>query len=260
MLVTTEPNSFYQKYYRIKYMKYAIGSGPIVGVLGGMGPLAGAYFMQRLVLLNNAIIDQSHVPAILINDPRVPPRQSTNYEGENDPYPWMLSGLKKLELCNAQFIVMPCNTAHHWYDQLAAQTQLPWCHIAQAVIMQLQQQGIVKGDKVGLLATQTTLNLQFYQQALEQAGYQIQLLTPWQVQQFCTVAIDQVKSNHIEQAQKTLQPALNILQNQVDALVLACTELPLAFAPVDRLQYGVPVIDSVDALALAAIHWHQQQT
>lgn len=237
-----------------------LGIGPIVGVLGGMGPLAGAYFMQRLVALNKVGLDQLHVPAILINDPRVPPRQSTNYEGDNDPYPWMLSSLRKLELCHAKFIVMPCNTAHHWYADLAAQTQLPWCHIAQAVIMQLQQQKVAKGGTVGLLATQTTLDLQFYQAALQQAGYQVQLLTLTQVQQFCTVAIDQVKSNQIDQAQLTLKPALDLMQNQVDALVLACTELPLAFSLADRHQYGVPVIDSVDALALAAIRWHQQQS
>lgn len=241
-------------------MKQAIAAGPIVGVLGGMGPLAGAYFMQRLVALNPVALDQSHVPAILINDPRVPARQSTNYEGANDPYPWMLAGLKKLELCQAQFIVMPCNTAHYWYTDLAAQTHLPWCHIAQAVIMQLQQKKIGMNGKIGLLATQTTLNLQFYQHALTQAGYQVQLLDPIQIQQFCTMAIDQVKSNHLDQAQQTLKPALALLQNQVDALVLACTELPLAFPLTERLQYGVPVIDSVDALALAAIHWHQQQS
>lgn len=233
-----------------------IGKGPILGVLGGMGPLAAAYFMQRLVQLNGvASKDQEHVPAILINDPRVPPRQSVNYIGDNDPSPWLLDGLKKLELCGAQYIVMPCNTAHHWYESLAKQISTPWCHIAQAVTIQLKEQGINQGAKVGLLATQTTLNLFFYQRALEQAGYQLQLLSPEKIKQFCTSTIDQVKNNQIEQAKKSLKPALDILESKVDALVLACTELPLAFSMEDRLRYKVPVVDSVDALALAAIDW-----
>jgi aspartate racemase len=84
----------------------------IIGVLGGMGPMAGAWFMQRLVSLTPAQDDSEHVPAILVNDPRVPDRVAPILGRGADPLPAMLAGVTRLEAAGAGAVAIACNTAH----------------------------------------------------------------------------------------------------------------------------------------------------
>src|SRR5687768_12963046 len=107
----------------------ASSPGGLLGILGGMGPLAGAAFAARLVALTPAERDQDHVPALLCNDPRVPDRSSARLGQGEDPLEAMAAGVRLLERAGASLIAIPCNTAHLWYEQLAARTQVPLLHI-----------------------------------------------------------------------------------------------------------------------------------
>ena len=106
----------------------------VLGVLGGMGPMAGATFAARVVALTPAARDQDHIPLVLCNDPRVPDRSSARLGQGEDPLPAMLRGLRLLERAGATLVAIPCNTAHLWYDQLAAATSLPVLHIVGRVL------------------------------------------------------------------------------------------------------------------------------
>src|SRR5579875_1708753 len=94
--------------------------GKILGVLGGMGPLASAHFMARLTLLTPATRDQDHIPAVLWSDPRVPDRNAARLGTGADPLPVLLRGLAGLRAAGAGAIAIPCNTAHGWYDGMTA--------------------------------------------------------------------------------------------------------------------------------------------
>ena len=237
-------------------MESADFSGRFLWVLGGMGPLAGATFMTRLTLLTPAVIDQEHMPAILWSDPRVPGRPAAYANQGEDPLPWMLNGINHLEAAGAQCIVIPCNTAHLWFDALVQQARVPILHIVDAVINNLRQQGVYDGP-VGLLATAVTVEFQLYQPLLEAQGYECVLLKPSEMADYCTVPIELVKRNQIEAAYQALAPGIRLLceRGGAQAVILGCTELPLALAQPLRGQWGVPIVDSIDALALAAIQW-----
>jgi len=231
--------------------------GRFLGVLGGMGPMASAAFMARLTALTDAATEQQHVPAILWSDPRVPDRPAGHAGTGKDPFPWMLHGIRQMEQAGAGAIAIPCNTAHLWYDQLVASTSLPVLHIVRSVIAELQRQGIMRG-RIGLLGTAATLSSGLYQRELEHQGYECVLLAQDALLQYCAESIRLVKLNQTVAAFEPAAQSVRMLGDRgVDVVVLGCTELPLALPHARRPSLGVPVIDSIDALALAAIDWHR---
>jgi len=231
--------------------------GKFLGVLGGMGPMAGALFMERLTAMTKASCDQEHIPAILWSDPRVPDRTGAKLHGGEDPLPWLLNGIRHLENAGAKAIVIPCNTAHLWYDQMASETRLPILHIVEAAIDDLRNHGVLRG-KIGLLGTAVTLKLGMYQQRLESHGFEWIVPSDETIGMYCTTSIRMVKANRIAEAYDPAAECVRMLKQQgADAIILACTELPLAIPHHRRHELDVVLIDSIDSLALAAIHWAQ---
>ncbi|MDS1139562.1 aspartate/glutamate racemase family protein [Pusillimonas sp. SM2304] len=232
-------------------------TGRFLGVLGGMGPMAGAAFMVRLTALTDAATEQQHVPAMLWSDPRVPDRPAGYAGTGEDPFPWMLHGVRQMEQMGAGAVAIPCNTAHLWYDRLAAGTSLAVLHIVRSVVADLRRQGIAQG-RIGLLGTAATLSSGLYQRELEAQGYECVLLPQEDLLRYCAESIRRVKLNQTEAAFEPAAQCVRLLRRQgVDAVVLGCTELPLALPHGLRPSLDVAVIDSIDALARAAIAWHR---
>ncbi|MBO9353869.1 amino acid racemase [Bordetella petrii] len=229
-----------------------------LGILGGMGPLAGAAFALRLAALTPAAIDQQHIPTLLRNDPRIPDRSDARMRGGEDPLPYMACGLRFLQAAGARVIAIPCNTAHLWYDQLCAATPLPILHIIDAVVQDLRRLGLARG-RIGLMGTPATLALGLYQTRLERHGYQCIVPDADEIERYCAAPIRAVKANDLPAAlEPALQGARLLRARGADAVVLGCTELPLAIPHAQRAALGVPLTDSIDALARAAIdHWLQ---
>ena len=107
---------------------------PLLGVLGGMGPLATVDFMHKLVQEMPAAIDQEHVPVVAWNVAQIPDRQKFLAGTGESPLPAMLEGLQRLVAAGATRIVIPCNTAHNWFDALAAESSVPLIHIVDATL------------------------------------------------------------------------------------------------------------------------------
>ena len=234
----------------------------ILGVLGGMGPLASAQFMLRLTLLTPASHDQEHIPTVLWSDPRIPDRMAAKYAGGADPLPALLRGMHGLAQAGCGAVVIPCNTAHGWYDELRAAIPLPIPHIVDAVAQDLIRQGIHRGT-IGVMGTAGTLRMRLYQDRLEARGYTC--ITPDQAQmdEWVSPAIAMVKANQLGQSYTPAMTAARALMERgAAAVVLGCTELPLA------VQAGqgrdamaeFPMADSIDALARAAITWARGTT
>ncbi|TEA79779.1 aspartate/glutamate racemase family protein [Allopusillimonas ginsengisoli] len=240
----------------ISALNHTCHEGRFLGVLGGMGPMAGASFMARLVALSNADCDQQHLPAILWSDPRIPGRSKGYAKLGPDPLPWMMHGVNRLVSMGAGAIAIPCNTAHLWYEQISAAVQVPVLHIVQAVIDDLRRQGIHQGC-VGLMGTSATLRLGLYQRALEKNGYRWMMPTETEIADYCSASITLVGANRIAEALKPAAECVSILKSRgADVVVLGCTELPLALPHPIRPGLGIPIVDSIDALALAAMDWY----
>ena len=225
----------------------------ILGVLGGMGPLASAEFMRQLTLLTPAERDQDHIPAILWSDPRVPDRTAARLGTGPDPLPALIRGLRGLEAAGCGAIAIPCNTAHGWIDGLRAATALPILHIVDAAAEGLRQAGIGQG-RIGVMGTAGTLAMGLYQKGLQATGWEI--LTPGEAEmaRLVTPGIALVKANRVEEAYAPLADAARGLAARgAQAVVLGCTEIPLGIAAGPRLPF--PVIDTIETLARAAIRW-----
>ncbi|MVW72638.1 aspartate/glutamate racemase family protein [Bordetella sp. 15P40C-2] len=230
----------------------------MLGVLGGMGPMAGAAFALRLAALTPVGRDQEHIPTLLLNDPRIPDRSMARVAGGEDPLPYMRAGIEFLNDSGADLIAIPCNTAHLWYDELAQAANCPVLHIIEAVVADLRRQGLTSG-RIGLMGTAATLALGLYQRTLERYGYECILPADDEVESLCMASIRAVKAN---QREASLEPALDCVQRLrargAQAVVLGCTELPLAIPHALRSGLGVVVTDSIDALALAVIAFYQE--
>jgi aspartate racemase len=230
-------------------------NGAMLGVLGGMGPLASAQFMLRLTMLTPATRDQDHIPAVLWSDPRVPDRTAARLAGGEDPLPWLARGIAGLETAGAGAIAIPCNTAHGWYDALRAATALPILHIVDAAAEDLARQGIHKG-RVGIMGTAGTLAMRLYQPRLEALGYEVIVPDAAEMAALVTPGIELVKANRVAEAYAPLaEAAANLRARGAAAVVLGCTEIPLGIQAGPYAEIGVPLVDTIDALALAAIRW-----
>jgi len=151
---------------------------PVIGVLGGMGPAATVDFMAKLIRLTPAAREQDHLPVVVVSDPRVPDRVAPILKGEGpSPLPALREGIRRLERAGAACVAIPCHTAHAWYDQLAAATELPILHIVDAALAELERLRLPKGP-LGLLATQATLEAGLYQGRLAAAGHPAVLASP----------------------------------------------------------------------------------
>lgn len=225
----------------------------ILGVLGGMGPLAGATFMQRLTLLTPATRDQEHIPTILWSDPRVPDRTAARLSGGQDPLPALMRGIRGLEAAGCGAIAIPCNTAHGWFEAMQAQTRLPILHIVEAAADELLRLGVTSGP-IGLMATKGTLAMRLYQDRLESRGLEVVVPSADEMDRIVMPAIDGVKANRVAEAYAPLaEVALALVARGARAVVLGCTEIPLGISAGPPLPF--PVADTIDALARAAIAW-----
>lgn len=225
----------------------------ILGVLGGMGPLASAHFMTRLTLLTPASRDQDHVPTVLWSDPRVPDRTLGRLGGAEDPLPWLLRGVRGLARAGCGAIAIPCNTAHGWFDEMRAEGP-PILHIVDSTAEDLA--GVLPNGLVGIMGTAATLAMRLYQDRLEQLGWRCIVPTEEEMQTRVSPAIAAVKANRVAEAYAPLAEVVSSLRDRgAGAVVLGCTEIPLGIQAGPWGTLGVPVVDSIDALARAAIRW-----
>lgn len=228
---------------------------PILGVLGGMGPLASAQFMLRLTLLTPASRDQEHIPAVLWSDPRVPDRTVGRLSGAADPLPWLLRGINGLRQAGCGAIAIPCNTAHAWYEPMLQAASMPILHIVDAAAADLRRLGI-PGGHIGVMGTQATLDMRLYQRRLAEQGWTCIQPEAEQMRRLVTPAIALVKANRVTDAYPPLLEVVNSLGVRgAAAVVLGCTEIPLGILAGPPGGLLVPVVDTIDALARAAIRW-----
>ncbi|VCU71400.1 Aspartate racemase [Pigmentiphaga humi] len=222
----------------------------LVGVLGGMGPLATVDFMQRLIDLAGAGTDQQHIPAVVAQIPQIPDRVGAILSATESPLPQLTESLRRLERAGADLIVMPCNTAHYWYPELAAATDLPFLNIVDAVIDVLAGHGLEPGSRVGLLATRATLAAGVY---AERDGVQFVAPEESELRDLLLPCIALVKEGRVQEAGGLLtQCVASMRARGVEHIVLGCTELPLALKAAG-MSLDDGFVDSTTALAQAAI-------
>ena len=221
-----------------------------IGVIGGMGPLATADLFQKIVLHTEASTDQEHPRVCVDSNTAIADRTEALLHGGADPVPEMVRSAKRLESIGADFLVMPCNTAHGFYDQVAAAVDIPVLHMISLTRDALKRRGV---RTAGLLATDGTIETGIYQHVFDGSG--IALLTPDAADQAAVMDIvyNGVKAGDLAHDASLFRRACeNLLERGAETLILGCTELPPAF---ELYHLDYPNTDPTLELALAAIRY-----
>ncbi len=228
----------------------------LVGVLGGMGPLATADFIAKLIAATPAERDDDHVPLIVCSCPQLPSRVAPILDRRApSPLPELRERLEMLLAAGARCVVMPCNTAHHWHAELAAAARpIPFIHIADAVADELVRRGLA--GTVGLIATEGTLKAGFYQERLAARGFACALPSAAVTRSLVLPGIAHVKANRVAQAEPMFREAVSgvMAQSGTGAVILACTEVPVALSAADPWVRR-HCVDATEALAQATLEW-----
>lgn len=226
----------------------------MIGILGGMGPLATVDFFSKVIAATPAANDEAHVPLLIQSDPRVPSRPAAILRGGESPLPALLAGRDRLIAAGATALAMPCNTAHFWYPQLAKGCSVPFLSILQACCDEVAAR-VAPGAQVGIIATGATLSTGLFSTPLRLRGYSPTTPPDDELEAVVLPAIERVKAGFPAEAGTMLVGSVQALLDRGAAtVILACTETPLALDAVQS-PLRAQCIDSTAALARACVAW-----
>ena len=237
--------------------RHELSRRPLLGVLGGMGPLATAHFYTTLIKHTPVTHDQDHLPVVIAADPRMPDRTTAILERrEDEVLEALLSGVRRLEAAGADFLVMPCNTAHHWLARLQEMTECPFLSIVDSSVNLASKQNPA-AQSVVVIATEGTLNAAIYDRCLGDAGLIAKPLDPRHTH-LVNEVIKDVKFGSIGSARRKVRKVIESALQTADVALLACTELPIAAEPM--IEADARIIDTTLALVRACVSWADERS
>jgi aspartate racemase len=215
----------------------------MIGILGGMGTQAGLDFCNKLAILYRGKIDQEYPLFLLFNKSNIPGRPesigiqtrnlSNRYNNKKSEKKYLsvlkslVTGCQVLKKSKCKFIVIPCNTAHYWYDDLRKKINLPIINMPKEVFNQTKKE-CKKKSSIGLLATEGTLKTGVYNRFFDK---DYNLIFPNSIIQKKSVnqAIKLVKMGNVKKANQIINPAIRyLIKKKCKKIILGCTELPIA--------------------------------
>jgi len=224
----------------------------MIGILGGMGPEATLDLYRHILSLTPARRDQDHIRVLIYSNPKIPDRTKAIAAKGESPLPTLIESAKLLEMGGAGIIAVPCNTAHYYLPQVQQEVSIPILDMIEETCLKLREI-LPQAKTVGLIAAYGTVHCGVYDQHLARAG--IKLLIPDDTdQKRIRAAIAQVKAGlQNRSTQETFHSiGTRLVVSGAEAVILGCTEVPLAFRP-DEVNY--PTVNPTRILAKAAVDW-----
>ena len=219
-----------------------------LGVIGGLGPMASAYFLQLLTQMSDAQTDQEHMEVLLYSRPSIPDR--TKYilgESEDNPVPDMVQTGKKLKEMGADILAVPCITAHHFHKELEDGIGLPIINAVEETAACLEEK---KVTRTGILATDGTIRSGLFQNILKQ--HDICSILPEEENQkkVMEIIFGQIKAGKSVDMECFRKVSEDLTKQGAQVVLLACTELSLI-----KRDYGLPsgYLDVMEVLARKAV-------
>ncbi len=198
----------------------------MIGILGGMGTQAGLDFCNKLAVINRGKSDQKYPLFILYNKSNIPKRPE-NIKKYYNVLKSLVKGCLLLQKNKCKFVVMPCNTAHYWYDDLQKKIKIPILSMPKEVYLHTKK-NCKKNSRIGILCTEATLKTGIYNKYFSKS---FKLISPKKSLQKNSVnkAIKYVKMGKVREAEKAIRPAVeNLIRLKCKKIILGCTELPIA--------------------------------
>ncbi len=222
----------------------------LAGVIGGMGPDATVDFMAKVIAFTSAEVDQDHIRMLVEHNPKIPSRHAALFDGGEDPLPAIAAMVARLEEGGADFLVMPCNFAHMFQQEIRAGTKIPLLSIVDETVATIGREQ-PDARQIGILASAGCICSGTYQQALAENSLSPVLQTEDELAKLMLL-INAIKAGQ-RSAQITSdmqELAGKLIQRGAQVIVAACTELPLVL---DLEMISAPLILSTDVLARATV-------
>jgi aspartate racemase len=226
----------------------------IIGILGGMGPEATADLFHKIIKNTEAGRDQDHLRIIIDSNPKIPDRTPAMLGSGENPLPMMIETARNLERAGADFIVIPCVSAHYFIGELRERTALPVISIIDEVAGEIERR-LPGARRVGLIATTGTIRAGLFQDRLGEKGIEV-LVPPSEDQETLVMSAiygeSGIKAGFIssENRGKILKASRALIEAGAQGIIGGCTEVPLV---VQQSDIEVPFFDSLNIIALAAI-------
>ena len=222
----------------------------IIGILGGMGPEATVDLFYKIIKFTPAEKDQDHLRIIIDNNPKIPDRTAAILGKGEDPLPALRESARNLEKAGANFIIIPCNTAHYFLPSIQESVKISVLNMIEETAKETLKK-IPSIQKVGLLASVGVYETKIYHQHFKK--FNIEVISPEEKDKEKVMKViyavkagnlsEEVKKNIISIAQK-------LIDKGTEAIIAGCTEIPLILKEGD---VSAPIIDPTQVLAKAAV-------
>lgn len=222
----------------------------IVGILGGMGPMATCDLMKKVIDNTDASCDQEHIRICVDCNTNIPDRTAAIMGKGEDPRPEMIKSAIRLQSMGANVIIVPCNTAHYFLPDVQKCVDIPILNMLKETANELFLKGV---SIVAVLATNGTILSGLYDVELKKVG--ITPVHPDEEDQKLIMLLiyDYVKAGKSYPfTEKILEMEKRLIDKGAQALILGCTELPIAFS---QINTSLPTIDPTTVLARVAIRY-----
>ena len=220
-----------------------------IGILGGMGPLTTIILAEKIIEKTPAKYDQDHLRMIIYSNAKIPSRIDSIIKNSESPQLELEKSAQLLEKSGADFIIIPCNTAHYWYKDICQAVKIPVLNIIEEttkyVVNHFQE------DSVLLLGTDATIKVALYERAFQK--YNRGTITPNQVEQkVINLAINGVKAGQVVE-NSAIEDLVKIVEKYnrkgTKIIIAGCTEISLLLPLLPPCEK----IDPLEILAQAAV-------
>ncbi len=222
----------------------------IIGILGGMGPEATVDLFYKIIKFTPVEKDQDHLRIIIDNNPKIPDRTAAILRKGEDPLPALQKTAKNLEKAGVDFIIIPCNTAHHFLSSIQESVRIPVLNMIEETAKETRK-GIPQIRKVGLLASIGVYKTKIYHQHFKK--FNIEVISPGEKdKEEVMKVIYAIKAGDLSEEIKRniLKIAQKLIDKGAEAIIAGCTEIPLILKEGD---VSVPIIDPTQILAKVAV-------
>ena len=219
-----------------------------LGVIGGLGPMATAYYMELVIQMTDASCDQEHLNMIISSRPGTPDR--TRYIlglSDENPAPVMIDAGRWLVAEGAEILAIPCITAHYFQKQLEEEIHTPVIHLIKETVHHMRDYGV---RKAGIMATDGTIQSGLFQEELRLHGMEAVLPSAEAQKKVMHLIYDNVKAGRPPELELFREVKRELMAAGAEVIVLGCTELSII-----KKMYpvGSGVLDAMEVLAREAV-------
>jgi aspartate racemase len=220
----------------------------VIGIIGGMGPLATADLIAKITQNTPVSREQEHLRLLVDSNPAIPDRNDAVSGTGPSPGPALVESARLLERSGADLLVIACNTAHHWFDEVASAVSVPVISMIDVTVHAAVDR---TPARVGVMAITACLTTRMYQDALAAVGIESLTLDEAEQRAF-TRTVEGIKAHgRTDALRASMAHHAGILVDAgADLIIAGCTEIPIVLGETDL---RVPVISSTDELARATV-------